>query len=267
MRPTLRILVTLVLGGFSAWSGIAPLGAQSNDPAKPADAQQAERKWDGKLALPPGRGPFPVVIVAHGCDGVSSHSRGWARRVGHWGYATYLLDSYSLRGHTEICADTSVVPFWQRSWDIADAAAHLRTLPVIDGKRIAALGLSHGASGAVHAARMETFAPAGPPDLRAVVAFYPYCQEKAVPFATDVLILVGDADDWTPAQQCIDLVAQHETLPGPRPVLKVYPGATHAFDIRAGERLDHGHVERYDPAAARDALKLAREFLAMRMRK
>ena len=36
---------------------------------------------------------------------------------------------------------------------------------------------------------------AGAPPFRAVVALYPYCPKVAPPLASDLLILIGDADD------------------------------------------------------------------------
>jgi dienelactone hydrolase len=71
----------------------------------------------------------------------------------------------------------------------------------------------------------------------AVVAFYPLCTGSR---PGNALILIGSADDWTPASRC---------LGGAGTNLKVYPGATHAFDAPRAERTYLGHRLAYDAAA------------------
>jgi dienelactone hydrolase len=46
-----------------------------------------------ELYVPPGAGPFPAVVILHGCDGVSPHYREWARQLRAWGYVAILVDS------------------------------------------------------------------------------------------------------------------------------------------------------------------------------
>src|SRR5204863_10027817 len=48
------------------------------------------------------------------------------------------------------------------------------------------------------------------------------------------LMLLGEADDWTPAATCKRLVAQ---AAGRTPELEAYPGAHHGFDSPAPVRL------------------------------
>lgn len=260
----LRALLVVALVAFAAWTG-TDLRAQDEEsfPAL-ADFQKPKNKWLAGLTMPRGRGPFPAVMILHGCDGVAWHSRDWARRVGSWGYATLIVDSYTPRGHKVICEDVSVVSFTKRAQDIAVGAEYLRTLPSVNPARIGAVGLSHGGSAALRAAREKSGArPAG---LQAIVAYYPWCQREAAPLASDVLILIGEADDWTPAQRCLDLLKQYETMEGRRPILKVYPQATHAFEVRAPDRLDFGHPEKFHPTAAADSFALTQQFLDQRLR-
>jgi dienelactone hydrolase len=263
MAQILRALF-LLIAGFGTWMGV-DLRAQEEETSPTAgDFQKPKNKWVARLTMPRGRGPFPAVMVLHGCDGVAWHSRDWARRVESWGYATLIVDSYTPRGQKVICEDVSVVPFTKRAQDIAAGADYLRTLPAIDPNRIGAVGLSHGGSGALRAARERSGAKAA--GLQAIVAYYPWCQSQAAPLATDVLILIGEADDWTPSQRCLDLLAQYETIEGRRPVVKVYPQATHAFEVSAPDRLDFGHPEKFHPAAAADSFASTRQFLDQRLR-
>jgi dienelactone hydrolase len=87
-----------------------------------------------------------------------------------------------------------------------------------------------------------------------------------------LLILVGEKDDWTPAQPCewlADVARQH----GYPVELKVYAGAYHSFDSNAAMRYDpqrtnsmmvtgRGATTGGDPAAWADAKLRVRDFLA-----
>jgi dienelactone hydrolase len=96
------------------------------------------------------------------------------------------------------------------------------------------------------------------------VAFYPGCDPPGSPLETDTLILIGDADDWTPAARCArwrDMVQPN----GHVLQMKVYPGAVHAFDGFAPLHVFGGHHVGRDPAAAADAVAETRAFLAGRL--
>jgi dienelactone hydrolase len=72
---------------------------------------------------------------------------------------------------------------------------------------------------------------------------------------SNTLVLIGSADDWTPSQRC------H----GSATNLKVYSGATHAFDAPRANRTYLGHQMAYDAGAAGDAEDRTRRFLASRL--
>src|SRR5580700_9880693 len=101
--------------------------------------------------------------------------------------------------------------------------AYLRSLPGIVGDRIAVMGFSHGAGGALQASTGWGV------HFAATVAFYPWCGDGTPSFSDDVLVLMGNADDWTPSQRCVDAVARYRASAAHRPVLKIYPGGTHGF--------------------------------------
>ncbi len=253
-------------------AGLAAAAAQTSDDAErpplsfDADHVSIVRSGQvGALYLPSGTGPFPAVIVMHGCDGVAPHMRAWALRLASWGYAAFIIDSFRPRGIANVCNNFSLLPPALRARDAAAGAAYLRSLPAVDGARIGAIGFSHGASSALRLAPRG--ARADPENsFKALVAFYPGCGKRAPPLAVDALILIGDADDWTAAKTCIDLVARYPDEADHRPTLKVYPGATHSFDARGEERIYFGHRLAYDPAAADDAIAATRQFLDAHLR-
>lgn len=184
---------------------------------------------------PSGDGPFPAVVALHGCGGNTRPNGTFIPRVVDWterwlaaGYAVVWPDSYGSRGLGPQCTvrDRSINPA-MRAYDAMAAVDWLGTQARIDKAKIAMVGWSNGAGTALRA--VEPRMAAASPDLRAVVAFYPGCRPIAdarlewrarVP----VTILMGAADDWTPAEPCRRLAAAS----GIRYV--EYAGAYHDFD-------------------------------------
>jgi len=217
-----------------------------------------------ELYLPPGPGPFPGMIILHGCDGVGIHYRTWARQLRDWGYAAMLVDSFTARGFSNICDKGILVPPLERAQDAFAAADYLRRLPNIRGGRIGVIGFSHGAWTVLKAVLDSTVSQDRATPFAAAVAFYPYCEPSVVPLATDTLILIGEADDWTPAALCQRWYSMAQRG-GHSLDMKVYPGALHGFDSWHARNYYMGHYTGRDPKAAEDALATTREFLARRL--
>ena len=113
-----RVTVVLVILGWSAF----------------ADAALAQRAHSGayELLTPQGAGPFPAVVVMHGCDGISAHTRRWADRLVSWGYAALIVDSFRPRGLTNVCKQGALLPGYARAGDAIAAKAYLQSLPNVD---------------------------------------------------------------------------------------------------------------------------------------
>jgi dienelactone hydrolase len=163
--------------------------------------------------------------------------------------------------------DGSVLTGGARSRDVYEAAKYLATLPAIDSTRLGAIGWSHGGWTVLRSALIEDLYP--DVRLRALVAFYPYCGDVASYRARPpLLILHGEADDWTPVELCRYLVDNAKAA-GADVALVSYPGAHHGFDaaniarptLVADARGGRGATVAYDPAAHSDAEKRLREFL------
>jgi dienelactone hydrolase len=212
-----------------------------------------------ELKLPAGNGPFPAVIVLHGCAGLGASQWIWARRLNGWGYAALIPDSMTPRGIKRVCepAAQNLVTWWDRVGDVGSAAAWLRTQPQIDPHRIAVLGLSHGGATAAIATQ-RAYAGFG---LRAAVDYYGPCVDPATHGDVPLLVLVGGDDDWGhPAQRCQDFGAALQ--PGQDFELHVYPGAYHAFDNPNMVRtVSNSHVLEYNQPAAEDSYAQVHGFL------
>ena len=204
----------------------------SDDAATTADRTPTE--ITAVVHRPDRPGPWPAVVLMHGCGGVvtatgrpPSRDAWWIERLRREGYLVLVPDSFGPRGLRQVCtvSPSPVRPDRERRADARAAHAWLRGRPEVLGGRVAIMGWSHGGSSVLAAVRDGRY--------EAAVAYYPGCgAENAtrtwVP-KTPVLMLLGEADDWTPARNCKDLLARRPE--GGEPVeLIAYPGAHHGFD-------------------------------------
>jgi len=225
-----------------------------------------------ELSTPRGAGPFPAVILLHGCGGVGPHIKDWAVWLRHEGYAAFVLDSFGGRGLKRLCGGSAALTGRMRAPDVFAAARYLKMLPQIDGKRIAAIGYSHGGWTLMWAVATEAQYP--DVDIRAFIMFYPTCTGwKTLPGTTPVLMLLGGKDDWTPAAPC-EALAQSASRTRGHITAVVYPDAFHAFDSPGiiGRRMvpdargGLGATIEYNPKAHEDAEKQVRAFLAQNLK-
>jgi dienelactone hydrolase len=220
----------------------------------------------GSIVLPEGKPPYPAVVVLHGCNGISPSTRIWARRLASWGYAALIIDSFTPRGLSNVCSRGMTLSGRERAADALAGAAYLRTRPDIDPARIGALGYSHGGWTALAAAREALVKASGTPPFAAIVAYYPNCPPGAPPLVSDVQILAGGADDWALARRCTALVERYGGAGAHKPLLKIYPGAAHSFDVERPERIYFGHRLAYDAKAAEDSFEMTKQFLDSHLR-
>ena len=137
-----------------------------------------------QLYLPPGDGPFPAVLVMHGCGGINDSHRSWAGRLVGWGYAAVIVDSFGPRNQRRICDSLDLIPVDVRGVDAHNAAIYLRTLPNIQADRIGIVGFSHGGGSTLWAAIDERIPVGrGGRPFQAAVAYYPWCSAGTITVA------------------------------------------------------------------------------------
>jgi dienelactone hydrolase len=236
------LLVMLLLGGCAtAKPGLTIPTAARNG---------AVEQIPAALHKPEGAGPFPAVVIMHDCSGLGPTSSGaperWAKELLARGYVVIIPDSFSSRGHESgVCTDpspsrTEVGPF-RRANDAYAALAYLRSLPYVDSRHIGLMGGSHGGSTTLAAmvATGGNWQPLGHEGgFAAAVALYPACSLPLGNWRNNsgvyrprapLLILIGEKDDWTPAEPCVMLTAAAQAAGYPVSIT-VFPGAYHAFD-------------------------------------
>jgi len=202
---------------------------------------------------------YPAVVVLHGCGGISSHTIDITDQLGAWGYVALAVDSLGPRGIANACSGFGL----RQAFDAYAALRYLAQQEFVDPTRIAVLGQSMGGYSTLYAVDRDLVAQYFAERFRAAVAYFPACGVVPPPtFTAPVLILIGEADDWTPVSQCRGMV--RHARPDSAPIaMTLYPGAHHAFDVvqlQPGRQV-FGHWIEYNGAAAKDAEVRVRTFL------
>ena len=183
----------------------------------------------GHLSKPDGTGPFPAVVLMHGCGGIHASIVRWADELKVLGYVTLLLDSFRPRSVFSICSNPvrKASPA-MRALDAHGALHFLQNLEFVDKGRIGLIGWSQGGISALLAVNKYGIADRLSGRFNAVIAFYPYCISDR-DYELPALILMGEADDWVPLRPCRALALRNAQSGNPFKLI-TYPGAHHAFD-------------------------------------
>src|SRR3989442_13693417 len=87
--------------------GLIAAACASSTVRFPNATPATSREVPARLYTPSGTGPFPAVVLLHGCHGVSASTRQWARWFRDRGYVALVVDSWAARGLTEGCSPAS----------------------------------------------------------------------------------------------------------------------------------------------------------------
>ncbi len=265
---------------------------------------------------PEGDGPFPAIVIAHDCSGLGARSSGapgrWGSLLAGQGYVVIIPDSFLPRGFPDgVCTVDTGTPGpalrqtlpAARVLDEFAALDYLRGQSYVDPAHIGLMGGSHGGSTTlatmVDAANPLALEPRPPgAGFAAAVALYPGCGAHYGGWDVErqsrdrgpvtryiglyqpvapLLILIGEKDDWTPADQC-QALAQAAQAAGFPVTIKIYTGAYHSFDSanppryldqrRNPNKIDgHGATTGGDAPAWADAIVQVEAFFARYLRK
>jgi dienelactone hydrolase len=212
----------------------------------------------GELFRPDGPGPFPAVILMHGCGGwqpaVHYALQIHARYLRDHGFVVLNLDSFGPRNISgnKICTSDRDLheALSYRAHDAFDGLRYLQGLDFVSPENIFLMGQSNGGAVAIRVAKTATVHNAGT-TFRGIVAYYPWCGEfggSRVSLASPLLIFAGGKDDWVPARECQGVKATGSDLR-----VTIYPEAAHSFDLEIMVQRYLGKLVGSDPDAARDS--------------
>ena len=302
------LLLRVVPAMFSAFLALDAAGAEQS--ALTITPAGSSIEIPATLMKPEGAGPFPAVVIVHDCSGLGPRSSGaprrWADELVQQGYVVLMPDSFTPRGFANgVClipgSQTTSVYGNVRAADAYGALAALRALPYVDAKHVGIMGGSHG--GWTTLAAM--YAPVDADDalttvkqdgFAAAIALYPACAPRFGAWSTSrfgnsgpparysgvyqpiapLLILIGEKDDWTPAEPCRRLAEGSRTAGYPVDI-KIYPDAHHSFDSTYPVRYDarrnnssslsgRGATTGGNPDAWEDAKKEVADFFAKHLK-
>jgi dienelactone hydrolase len=213
--------------------------------------------WGAKVAnaskvfKPSGPGPFPVVLILHGCGGKTPFLETYARVAVEAGWAAVVVDSLKPRGMSTldgklfVCTGVALQGL-KRAADIFGMLAWLERQPWADARRVFLAGWSHGGWSimdgyaiGVNAARATGITDADPLKLRTQVKgallVYPYAAYPSLTSSRGwgqgprVFSVLGGKDQvvgWKYPQKALERLKRD----GLAVDTVFYSDATHAFD-------------------------------------
>jgi len=184
-----------------------------------------ETMIENELILPQGEGPFGCVVALHGSKGWADHHQdhinGWLDA----GLAVCKVNSFTSREIDSTVDDQLSVTHAMMLVDVFRTRSALAKDPRIG--KIGIAGWSLGGTVALYSAWSPIIEILGSA-FDAHVPLYPaaHLRPDIKKWSeSPILILHGDADDWTPLHLVEALMPQF-----PNATLQVYPGAHHSFD-------------------------------------
>ncbi len=190
----------------------------------------------GVLRIPrAGTERLPAVVLLHGSGGGGGNVDYWSQQLNGIGVATFVVDYLTGRGMVNTNADQGKLGRLAATMDAYQALALLGAHARIDAGRIAVMGFSRGAQGAIYSSLtrfQKMHAPEGL-GFAAYVGFYTPCMTRYVDDEAvsdrPIRLFHGTADDYVPVAPCRAYVERLRKA-GKDVELTEYAGAHHVFD-------------------------------------
>ena len=187
----------------------------------------------GILTLPEKEGVFPLIIGAAGSHGWADHHYGYLKRYLDMGIGVLSLHSFKSRTVESTVGKQLSVTMAMMIYDAFMALETLSQDARIDPNNIGITGWSLGGGVALFSAWKPIQTIISPDyTFAAHLPIYPPCMIKPeIMEFTDapIHILIGELDNWVPAQPCVEIVDEMQEL-GFDIKITVYPDSHHSFD-------------------------------------
>ena len=227
---------------------------------KPVSYKSGDETVQATLYTPPGKGPFPALIVIHEWWGLNGWVKDQASKLADEGYESLAIDLY--RGKVATTPDMAHelmrgVPDDRANRDLKAAFQFLQSQPNVKKDRIGAIGWCMGGGYALDVALDE-------PTLAADVINYGHLVTDSAEIKkinAPILGLFGGLDQGITPDDVHKFEAAMKQQ-GKKVDIKVYDDAGHAF-----ENPDNKNTPCYRPADAADAWQRTITFLAEYLKK
>jgi carboxymethylenebutenolidase len=227
--------------------------------ATPSDVsyKSGEETVQAVMYTPPGKGPFPALIVIHEYWGLVPWVKEQAAKLADEGYLTLAIDLYRGKATTspeEAHELMRGVPQDRASRDLRAAFAYLASRKNVKAKRIGAIGWCMGGGYALDVATSE-------PRLAAdVINYGRLATERSTleKIHAPILGIFGAQDRGIPVDSVRAFEQQMKPL-GKAVEIVIYPDAGHAFE-------NPNNKTGYRPADAKDAWEKTTAFLAKHLK-
>ena len=235
-----------------------------------------------EIHMPHGKGPFPVVILLHGCGGVRPNMATYAKLATDLGVMAIVPDSNSFHGidykeALETVCTGAKLRGSERAGDLHAVLEIVRHHPQADPTQIVLAGWSHGSWTALEAfalaqaekppASLDAPPANGMDGVRAIFAMYPYsgfpARSRRLPWSPDIPVesLLVRGDTICNDEDSVE-VFNRQIKWGADVKWRYVEGATHAFD-----EPDHHPASTliFDPERANIAYAAFQDFLKRRL--
>jgi carboxymethylenebutenolidase len=241
----MRALVTVLVALGMAVSAFAVEG-------KNVAYKSGDEMVNGVLYVPPGKGPFPALVVIHEWWGLNDWVKEQASKLADQGYVTLAIDLY--RGKVATTPDEAHqvmrgVPPDRATRDLHAAFDYLAAQKSVDAKRIGDIGWCMGGGYALDLAHTES-------KLKAAVINYGHLAsdpETMKGIHAAILGIFGALDKGIPEADVRTFEKQMKSL-GKKVQIVIYPDAGHGFE-------NPNNKDGYKSEDAADAWKKTAEFL------
>src|SRR6202162_3941365 len=228
----MKTLLPLVLISLCATSSLAADG-------KTVSYKSGDETVQGVLYTPPGKGPFPALVVIHEWWGLNDWVKEQAAKLADEGYVTLAIDLY--RGKVATTPDEAHeimrgVPEDRAARDLHAAVEFLKSQSNVKKDRIGSIGWCMGGGYSLDVALQE-------PTLTAAVINYGHLASDAASLKkinASVLGIFGAQDHGIPVDD-VKKFGQALDQQGNKVEIVIYPDAGHGFENpnnKAGYRAD-----------------------------
>jgi carboxymethylenebutenolidase len=225
---------------------------------KPVSYKSGTETVNAILYMPPGKGPFPALVVIHEWWGLNDWVKEQASRLADQGYAALAIDLY--RGKVATAPEEAHeimrgVPEDRSGRDLLAATFYLGALSNVDPKRIGSIGWCMGGGYSLNLAVND-------PKLKVAVINYGHLASDDATLKkinAAVLGIFGGQDKGIPVADVKKFESQLKAL-GKTVDIHIFPDAGHAFQ-------NPNNKQGYRADDAAEAWKITTAFLEKYLKK